>query len=90
MTNTDQQITDEHLDKALAEEFAGKSQIIHDLKLNDAHFRNLLTKNHELWQEIQNIQNNVTPSDDVTLENLEKKRLVILDQISAIISKKEG
>lgn len=75
----------EHLDHALQEEFAGHKDAIHALKLADNHFKKLLIKNHELFDQIQNIQNNVTPSDDVTLENLEKQRLLILDEIGVKI-----
>ncbi len=77
--------SDEHLDHALAEEFAGQKDAIHALKVSDHHFRKLLVHNHELWTQIQNIQNKVTPADDSTLENLEKTRLVVLDEIAAML-----
>lgn len=79
----------EHLDHALAGEFSGHGETIHKLKLENAHFSKLMVTNHELWTEIQNIQNNVTPASDVTLETLEKKRLVVLDEIGAMISAAE-
>lgn len=81
---------EEHLDYALQEEFSGHKDTIHTLKLEDNHFKKLLIKNHELWTQIQNIQNNVTPTDDLTLENFEKQRLLILDEIAAAIRSYEN
>lgn len=72
----------EHLDRALAEEFSGKADAIHRLKLSDPNFKALMVKNHALWTQIQNIQNGVTPADDSLLTFLEKERLVILDKIA--------
>lgn len=79
----------EHLDRALQEEFSGHKDTIHALKTKNNHFKKLLVTNHELWTQIQNIQTGVTPKDDVTLENLEKQRLIVLDEIAAIIAKYE-
>jgi uncharacterized protein YdcH (DUF465 family) len=74
----------------LAEEFAGKGEIVHRLKLSDAHFRRLLDDNHALWKEIQQIQKGIRPAEDQALETLEKRRLVLLDEIAAIIAKAEA
>lgn len=80
----------EHLDQALAEEFAGHGETIHKLKVADPHFKALMEKNHQLWSEIQKIQSGVTPTADVTLETLEKQRLQLLDDIGARIAKAEA
>ena len=72
-----------HLDQALAEEFADKSDAIHALKASDPGFRALLEQNHDLWKQIQQIQKGITPAADETLEDLEKRRLVVLDEIGA-------
>jgi uncharacterized protein YdcH (DUF465 family) len=72
-----------HLDRALSEEFAGQADKIHALKAADPTFKNLLDRNHDLWLEIQKIQENVTPADETVLEDREKRRLSILDEISA-------
>lgn len=77
---------DEHLDRALAEEFAGHGAEIHKLKVADAHFRSLMELNHTVWAEIQNIQNGVTPASDHYLEALEKHRLKVLDEIARRLS----
>ena len=80
-------MADEHLDLALAEEFAGKGEVIHKLKVSNAHFKGLMEKNHTLWSEIQQIQNNVKPASDERLEDLRKQRLALLDEIASMIDK---
>jgi uncharacterized protein YdcH (DUF465 family) len=72
-----------HLDDALAEEFADKADAIHALKASDTRFRDLLEQNHRLWEQIQQIQNGIAPAEDAVLEDLEKRRLVVLDAIAA-------
>lgn len=72
-----------NLDQALAEEFADKAEAIHALKASDSSFRDLLEQNHDLWKQIQQIQKGIAPADDAVLEDLEKRRLLILDQIGA-------
>ena len=82
--------TSEHLDAALAEEFAGHGATIHRLKTSDAHFKTLMEKNHALWLEIHAIQTDVKPADDATLEGLRRKRLALLDEIGAKIAAAEA
>ena len=65
-------MNDIHLDRALSEEFAGNATQIHALKAADPAFKALLEFNHELWAEIQRIQESVAPADDDVLEDLEK------------------
>lgn len=79
-------MADEHLDHALAEEFGGQIAEVHKLKASSAHFRTLLERNHALWKDIQKIQTGVAPTDDFTLEDLEKRRLAILDEIAKMLA----
>lgn len=72
-----------HLDDALAEEFADKADAIHTLKATDGRFRDLLEQNHQLWKQIQQIQKGIAPAEDAVLEELEKRRLLVLDEIAA-------
>jgi uncharacterized protein len=76
-------MSDTHLDRALCEEFAGRSAEIHALKASDPLFMALLERNHDLWENIQKIQENIQPAEDAVLEELEKRRLLVLDEISA-------
>lgn len=80
----------EHLDRALAEEFAEHGETIHRLKVSQPEFRKLMELNHAIWNEIQNIQNGVTPAADSHLEALEKRRLRVLDDIAAMIAAAEA
>jgi uncharacterized protein YdcH (DUF465 family) len=75
-------MSDTHLDRALSEEFAGRSAEIHALKASDPLFMALLERNHDLWVNIQKIQENIQPAEDAVLEELEKRRLLVLDEIS--------
>lgn len=79
-------MADEHLDNALAEQFAGRADVIHRLKTTDAHFRHLLERNHVLWREIQDIHADVEAADDDRRRDLEKDRLRVLDEIAARIA----
>jgi uncharacterized protein YdcH (DUF465 family) len=75
-------MSDTHLDRALSEEFAGRSAEIHALKASDSLFMALLERNHDLWADIQKIQENIQPAEDAVLDKLEKRRLLVLDEIS--------
>lgn len=75
-----------HLDHALAEEFSGRSAEIHALKASDAHFRKLLERNHDLWRQIQQVENGLKPSSDEHLETLQKQRLAVLDEIARYLN----
>ncbi|HEY9217161.1 MAG TPA: DUF465 domain-containing protein [Phenylobacterium sp.] len=72
-----------HLDHALAEEFPDKVEAIHALKATDGPFRELLKQNRALWDQIQQIQKGIAPAQDAVLEDLEKRRLMLLDEIAA-------
>jgi len=78
------------LSQDLAEEFAGKAEIIHKLKSESAHFRTLLERNHVLWKEIQQIQKGIRPAEDEAWERLEKERLAVLDEIALAVETAEG
>ena len=79
-------MSETHLDQALAEEFPNKAEAIHALKVSDPRFRALLDHNHDLWKQIQQIQKGIAPAEDTFLEDLEKRRLLILDQIGTRIA----
>jgi uncharacterized protein YdcH (DUF465 family) len=81
-------MSDTHLDRALSEEFAGRSAEIHALKASDPAFAALLEFNHELWAEIQRIQGSIAPAEDAVLEDLEKRRLQVLDEMVERLSKR--
>ena len=59
---------------------------LHDLKLNDAHFRTLADRYHALLGEITPIEDGTAPASDERLEDLKKQRLALLDQIGTLIA----
>jgi uncharacterized protein YdcH (DUF465 family) len=80
-------MADEHLDHALSEEFGSQIAAVHRMKASSAHFRTLMERNHALWKDIQKIQSGVAPTDDFTLEDMEKRRLAILDEMAKMLAK---
>jgi len=80
----------EHLDRALAEEFAGHGDTIHKLKVADPDFKSLMVRNHAIWLEIHRIESGEAAASDHYLEALKKQRLVVLDEIAAAIGEAES
>ncbi|HMO67454.1 MAG TPA: DUF465 domain-containing protein [Novosphingobium sp.] len=76
-----------HTPHELADEFPADRALLHDLKMNNAHFVTLADRYHEVNGEIHRIEAEIeTPSDDYT-ETLKKKRLALLDEISAMLAR---
>ncbi|MCP1336915.1 YdcH family protein [Futiania mangrovi] len=71
-----------HTPHELHEEFPEKAQKIHDLRMSDSHFAKLADAYHALNREIHRGDTNVEPMDDFHLEDLKKRRLALLDEIS--------
>jgi len=69
----------------LWEEFPEYRQKIHDLKLSNHHFSRLFEEYNKLDREIYRIEEAIeTPSDTYT-EDLKKKRLLVKDQLYAML-----
>ena len=76
-----------HTPHELADEFPADRALLQDLKMNNAHFVTLADRYHEVNGEIHRIEAEIeTPSDDYT-ETLKKKRLALLDEISAMLAR---
>ncbi|MDE2436012.1 MAG: DUF465 domain-containing protein [Sphingomonadales bacterium] len=71
----------------LADEFPGDQALLHDLKLNDNHFVMLADRYHEVNDEIHRIDAGIENTPDDYTETLKKRRLGLLDEISAIVSR---
>jgi uncharacterized protein YdcH (DUF465 family) len=76
-----------HTPHELTDEFPDDVQKIHDLKIKDKHFAKLSEEHHAVTREIHRIETNISPASDEVLENLKKKRLSLLDQISVYLAK---
>ena len=71
----------------LLKEFPEHKERIHDLKMKDKHFAQLLQSYEQTDKELFSIENEAeTPSDTYT-ETLKKKRLKLKDELIAIIKK---
>jgi uncharacterized protein YdcH (DUF465 family) len=75
-----------HTPHELVNEFPDKSDRIHELRLSDAHFAKLTDEYHVINREIHRGETNVEPMDDVHLEDLKKKRLALLDELTGFLS----
>ena len=68
-------------------EFPADTEVLHALKLKDPRFPKLSDVYHALNKDIQRIENGIDASSDHRLENLKKQRLVMLDEVSAMIAR---
>jgi uncharacterized protein YdcH (DUF465 family) len=76
-----------HVPHELAEEFPDKIERMHTLKLNDAHFVRLSNEYHDLNRQIHRIETGIEPTSEAFETELRKKRMVLKDEISSILSK---
>ena len=75
-----------HTPHELAAVFSKDTEILHQLKMNDKHFTRLADKYHEVNRELHRIESEVEPGSDGRTESLKKTRLVLLDEITAIVA----
>ncbi len=68
-------------------EFPNDGETLHDLKLSDRHFRTIADRYHDLNKEIHRIEAEVEAASDERSEELKKQRLLILDEVAAMIAK---
>lgn len=64
--------------------------LISRLKGHDIHFTRLFDKHNELDQRIQNMEALIQPSTQPEIENLKKEKLLLKDQLYAILKKTEA
>jgi len=69
----------EHHD--LAHEFPEFKQRIHDLKVEDAHFRKLFNEYDEVTTRVEALEKQNSPVADETMEELKKERLQLKDNL---------
>ncbi|MEM7779473.1 MAG: DUF465 domain-containing protein [Pseudomonadota bacterium] len=79
-----------HTPHELHEEFPHDACTLTRLKLTDAHFCNLAERYHALNRSIHRIEVEVEPTSDAYLTRLRKQRLLLLDEIAAIIEMAES
>jgi hypothetical protein len=76
-----------HTPNDLRDEFPDAVDVLHQLKVHDAHFAKLAERYHDLNREIHRIESDVEPASDARAETVKKQRLALLDEISAIVAK---
>ena len=75
-----------HTPHELHEEFPAELATLHELKLNDPHFRKLTDSYHEVNRAGHRAETDVEPVSDQVLEDLKKQRLVLLDEVAQILA----
>ncbi len=75
-----------HTPHELAEEFPDKIDLMHKLKVEDAHFSRLFEEYHEVNRAIHRAETNVEPTDDFNEVDMRKHRMVLKDEIWGILS----
>lgn len=70
----------------LHSEFPHDGEILHALKLNDAHFRELADRYHQVARDIHRAETEIEPVSHEWLETLKKHRLALLDDFAALIA----
>ena len=75
-----------HVPNELSEEFPDKADAIRELRANDAHFTRISDEYHEVNRTIHRGETDIEPMDDMHLEDLKKRRLALLDEISRYLT----
>lgn len=73
----------------LAAEFPEDHEILHKLKLHNAHFANLSVRYHTVNRDIHRIEAEVEAASDERAEDLKKERLRLLDEVAALIAQEK-
>jgi uncharacterized protein YdcH (DUF465 family) len=71
----------------LVHEFPEFREQIHTLKMTDHHFARLFAEYHELDHEVRRIEEGVENTSDDYLETRKKMRLLLKDQLYAMLKK---
>lgn len=77
----------QHTPHELHDEFPADADLLHRLKMEDAHFQKLAESYHTVNREIHRIEAEVEAASDERAEQLKKQRLALLDDIAAVLDK---
>lgn len=72
-------------DHGLINEFPEFKEDIHNLKMEDAHFKRLYDEYNHLTKEIEKMEQEIIPSTTAEEEHLKKQRLQLKDTIQGYI-----
>ena len=76
-----------HTPHELRDAFPDAAEVLHELKVGNAHFASLADRYHDINREIHRIESEVEAASDDRTEMLKKQRLALLDEIAAIVEK---
>jgi uncharacterized protein YdcH (DUF465 family) len=79
-----------HIPHELQDEFPKETRFIEQLTGTNHHFRQLVTRYDEVNQNIHRIESEEQPTTDEVLEEFKKQRLVLKDEIAALLQKFEN
>lgn len=71
-------------------EFPEHHAIIDKLMNEDLHFRKLADEYHQLDKDIRTIEVNGSPIEDLTFEQMKKKRIQLKDEVFVILQEKSA
>ena len=77
----------QHTPNELSEIFARDRDLVSRLKLDNAHYARLADEYHEINREVHRIEVESEAASDERTEALKRKRLALLDEITAIVTK---
>lgn len=72
-------------DHSLIHEFPELKEDIHNLKMEDAHFKKLYDEYNHLTKEVEKMEQEIIPSTTAEEEHLKKQRLQLKDTIQGYI-----
>lgn len=75
-----------HTPHELGAIFSRDAELLHRLKMSDAHFVRLADRYHEVNREVHRIEAEVEAASDERVEGLKKERLALLDTITGIVN----
>ena len=75
-----------HTPHELSDEFPDQRDRLHELKTSNKHFSKLSDEYHSVNRQIHRYEAGVEATSDFHLEDLKKKRLNLIDQISVMIN----
>lgn len=76
----------QHTPNELSEIFKRDRELITQLKQNDGRFARLADDYHEVNREVHRIEAEAEAASDERTEELKKRRLALLDEITGIVS----
>lgn len=79
-----------HTPHELAEEFPQEGELIHRLKMNDAHFEKLVDEYHSVNRQIHRMETEVEPVDSDTEKHARERRVHLKDQIADYLERHRG